>query len=420
MKILVLTNLYPPIYFGGYELECRDIAEGLGARGHDIAVVTSMCGVSSPQVEGHVHRVLRFLPEEIDSSAYSSKLAGLPAYARAQWRLGQVSRDNAAVVSSLIEQVRPDVAFLWNMSDVTFSPTASVSKHRLPRVTRIATPWVVDALRYHAGPNSLRNAIRASLTGVKNPNSCLTEGLFITPSDFIGRQLTDSGIPGDRVVTIYCPAHIPPQMPGPYQGDVFKMMFAGRVCEEKGPHVAVRAVGELAKDKDAGPFQLDIVGNGPADYLDKLKKEAESLGVADRVSFMPAVPRERLESMRAEYHSFVFTSIWPEPGAMILIENMAYGLPIIASPAGGTGEYLLDGENALVFPVQDHLALAAAMKRLMVDRSLLSRLRDGGRRTACERFDFEKILDQYERHLFNALGRARGTQAVEDGVIGKS
>ena len=40
MKILVVTNLYPPHHVGGYELGCRDVVEKLRARGHTVRVLT--------------------------------------------------------------------------------------------------------------------------------------------------------------------------------------------------------------------------------------------------------------------------------------------------------------------------------------------------------------------------------------------
>lgn len=41
MRILVLSNLYPPDFLGGYELGCRQAAEALAAAGHDVLVLTS-------------------------------------------------------------------------------------------------------------------------------------------------------------------------------------------------------------------------------------------------------------------------------------------------------------------------------------------------------------------------------------------
>ena len=41
MKILIVTNLYPPHHHGGYELRCQQVAEHLQGQGHDVQVVTS-------------------------------------------------------------------------------------------------------------------------------------------------------------------------------------------------------------------------------------------------------------------------------------------------------------------------------------------------------------------------------------------
>ena len=40
MKILVLSNLYPPDIIGGYELGCQQVVDALRARGHDVRVLT--------------------------------------------------------------------------------------------------------------------------------------------------------------------------------------------------------------------------------------------------------------------------------------------------------------------------------------------------------------------------------------------
>ena len=61
MKILALTNLYPPHYLGGYELICYMVTNELRARGHDVQVLTSKHVVSGRPAggESHVERTLR-------------------------------------------------------------------------------------------------------------------------------------------------------------------------------------------------------------------------------------------------------------------------------------------------------------------------------------------------------------------------
>ena len=63
MKILVVSNLYPPQHVGGYELGCRDVVEKLRARGHVVRVLTSNFrngNTDNPPDETEIERVLEF------------------------------------------------------------------------------------------------------------------------------------------------------------------------------------------------------------------------------------------------------------------------------------------------------------------------------------------------------------------------
>jgi glycosyltransferase involved in cell wall biosynthesis len=61
---------------------------------------------------------------------------------------------------------------------------------------------------------------------------------------------------------------------------------------------------------------------------------------------------------------------------------MGIGRPVIATGRGGSGEYLREGENALLFDAEDPAALAAQVTRLAADEALRERLRAGGLETA--------------------------------------
>ena len=94
--------------------------------------------------------------------------------------------------------------------------------------------------------------------------------------------------------------------------------------------------------------------------------------------------RTRAE-LPAEYEAsdvVVFPVTWEEPWGLVPIEAMALGRPVVATGRGGSGEYLRDGENALVFPPSEAPALAAAVRRLADDPALRTRLREGGLATA--------------------------------------
>jgi glycosyltransferase involved in cell wall biosynthesis len=80
---------------------------------------------------------------------------------------------------------------------------------------------------------------------------------------------------------------------------------------------------------------------------------------------------------------------------------MAVGAPVVATGRGGSGEFLRDGENSLIYePTDDPAALAAAVRRLAGDERLRDRLRKAGFATAArnseEKFT-NAVLDEHER-----------------------
>jgi glycosyltransferase involved in cell wall biosynthesis len=84
----------------------------------------------------------------------------------------------------------------------------------------------------------------------------------------------------------------------------------------------------------------------------------------------------------------------------VLLEAMAAGRPVVATPVGGTPELVVDGETGLLVPPRDPEALAAALRRVLEDRELAARLGEAGRRRVSERFTLEamtrRMLELYD------------------------
>ncbi len=199
---------------------------------------------------------------------------------------------------------------------------------------------------------------------------------------------------GDLGETVVEPLGVAPvfrEAPDQPWGD--RLVYVGRIDERKGIATAIEALALLPK------ATLRIVGGGDPSEADRLQRLAGDLGVNPRVTFEAPVPRERLGEVYAAGDVTVFPVTWPEPFGLVPLESMAVGRPVIATGQGGSGDYLRDGENTLLFTAGDAAGLASAVERL-TDSHLRARLRAGGRETAgqlTERRWLDAVLREHER-----------------------
>ena len=155
-----------------------------------------------------------------------------------------------------------------------------------------------------------------------------------------------------------------------------------------------------------------------ADVAAPFKRLAEQLGVSDRVIFAGA--RSDLPTIYPAADAFVLPTLY-ETFALVCLEAMASGLPVLASPVGGIEDYLRDGENGLHIQ-RDPKEIAAKLDQLLNDRELHARLREAGIATA-KKYEWKKVAQQY-LSLFDELiaerAQSRGIPAGQDQWSGAS
>lgn len=154
------------------------------------------------------------------------------------------------------------------------------------------------------------------------------------------------------------------------------LLAVGRLTHAKGLDVLLRA---WARARMMLPdWHLRIVGEGEA--RDELERLCIELGQADSVT-LPGIARD----IGAEYRgaSAFCLSSRHEGFGLVLIEAMAYGLPVVATDCEtGPKALLRDGANAVVVPVEDADALAQAVVRVCTDTDLQRRLATNAREFA--------------------------------------
>lgn len=138
-----------------------------------------------------------------------------------------------------------------------------------------------------------------------------------------------------------------------------------------------------------GPrVRLIVVGDG--DDRGRLEELAVAAGVASRVTFMGQTDDDTLIELYRSCRLMALPSL-REGFGLVYLEAMTAGKAVIAARAGAVPELVRDGETGLLVPYQDREALAAAIRSLIDDPALASRLGDRGRLRAETEFGFERF-----------------------------
>jgi glycosyltransferase involved in cell wall biosynthesis len=218
---------------------------------------------------------------------------------------------------------------------------------------------------------------------------------IVAVSERVRRQLKEyHDVPDERIVTIpngINLARFAPLDPNSraearrslgVSDEVPLLLFVGNQYRLKGLEFAIRALAEM-KTRAV----LLVVGS---DSATPFKRLAEKLGVSDRVIF--AGRRSDLPTIYPASDAFVLPTLY-ETFALVCIEAMASGLPVLASPVGGIEDYVRDGENGFHIK-RDPADIAVKLDRILNDSALQARIREQGLATA-QNYAWEKIAKQY-------------------------
>lgn len=415
-RCLVLSNLYPPHHIGGYELGCRDLVHGLRRLGWRVSVLAGDHRRDPPggAEEAGVERLLSF---------------GAPRSGPVPLRaLAAEARRELGVLRGAMRREKPDCVLAFNtwglhkvlLAELARGPvpfTLLVSDHALPPGLR-KDPWF--GFWTHAPASHLRRLLKPAVRALcrlrrLHPDAPAPAELYhsaLFTSDFLRRSHLDGDPAGSRswrgrreVLHWGVDAGLIPARPSgrPFSG---RIVFAGQLRHDKGAHTLVAAASALLRRGVTG-FQVEIYGGTQhSDYLEGLRASIRREGLADRVFLRGELPREQLLAEYARHDILVFPSIWEEPFSIALLEGMAAGLCVAATPTGGTPEILADGLNARLFPAGDPEALAVLLAELLADPGRCAELAAAARETVLSRFTLAGMASRLSDFLAASRGRA--------------
>lgn len=164
----------------------------------------------------------------------------------------------------------------------------------------------------------------------------------------------------------------------PVSGGPVELLAIGSVTPRKGYDLLLAALAQLG----ALPWRLTIAGDTTRDAaaLARLEADLARFGLQGRVTLAGAVARERLTELYASADAFVLASLYEGYG-MVFGEAIAHGLPIVATTVGAAAE-IVGGEAGILVPPGDENALRQALRRVIEDAELRSRMATAARQSA--------------------------------------
>jgi glycosyltransferase involved in cell wall biosynthesis len=171
------------------------------------------------------------------------------------------------------------------------------------------------------------------------------------------------------------------------------ILTVAKLYPRKGLDVLLRAIQVLKSSGSQCRYRFVIVGDGPEES--RLKSMTSELGIESMVLFAGDVKNDIVPALFKQCAFFALSSR-VEPFGIVLLEAMTFGKAIVATRAGGIPEFVQDGHNGLLVPVEDSQALAAAIDKLIRNKDLRERIGGNGRMIMEEQYDYDKLVVQYE------------------------
>jgi glycogen(starch) synthase len=382
MKILHISNLFPPHFIGGYEIAAADTMDALSESGHQCVVLTSNYqrgDVESSDDHG-VHRVLKL------HSAWGSYFCPESECA--------VSTYNTQIARNYIDQFSPDIVCCWNVYGLGIGIVKYLKRQRIPFTSHVLD---LSILHYQAGPRSLLLKLLGRGNDIGNLNDIVD--YCTVPSHFLKEEIEHILRREPTVIYPYlAPRRNPPKsaykLSGPVTG-----VYVGQIERHKGVETICQAAAILNGKNGTTPISLQLYGASVSGYGAEIVQKYGAF-----VKIITGKPRHEIINDLPAFDVGFFPSIWEEPFGIAQIELMQAGLPVFVTGQGGSKEALADG-NHILFRAGDANDLAEKMSALF--RNYDHDARAIGTKAAAHiesNFSKEEYVLKIERHLSGILG----------------
>lgn len=383
MRVTVVSAHYPPNFVSGGTLQPQRLAHGLRSRGHDIQVFAGWLGARKPLDTW----------TEVDDT-------GMPVQwiSSGEWIGWEIERNwynipVARVFREHLEEFRPDVVHLHSLQSLGGALVPVAKEFGARVVVTMHDFWWLCTRQFLVDPeyNPCCLVQTAGICPCQNGPERRDErtatlatllasaDLVLAPSSKAADVLIANGIAPGRVEVDEngLPASVAerlgqqrPSRPPHELDTAIRFLYAGGPDPMKGIRTLLDAADSLGNLEG---WQVTAVG--AAEYLEKTSTQIDPGRVKVRPPYLP----DELDKVLDEHDVLVLPSLARETHSLLTREALAAGIPVICSDTPGPTEVIFNEVNGLVVPAGDVEALASAMRSVVDDPELLTRISAGAR-----------------------------------------
>jgi glycosyltransferase involved in cell wall biosynthesis len=279
-----------------------------------------------------------------------------------------------------------------------------------------ADVYVYVALRRTRTPfvstchNWIKDNLQVSFYGIVDRFVLRSYSEVIAASDEVKTRLLRTGVSREKVhlirngIDLRPFALATPSLRVDSQSDVLVVGWIGRLSNEKGPDIFLRAAAHvLVKCPNT---RFIVVGDGPD--LVTLNTLIDELKIGKSISFVG-----RREDMPAVYASLdvMVSSSRQEALPMAILEGMASGLPLVATAVGDVPTVVLDGQTGILVSSEDIESLTAGIVKLLQNSTLRKSFGAAARKLIEEEFSAQRMTAHYLSVYDKAVASERSGEA---------
>lgn len=391
-------------------MSCQDHCRGLAARGHDVTILSTDYGVKDDLVPSSedilpVKRVLLCG----DSGAFTIDFRN--NYWRSEVIRFYIARRNYQITKKIIKELKPDIVYAFQLIEATFTPIVAAHRASVPVILNVGDDSYAKKIRYFNKKkitviNMFLLFRRMLAFGMfRLQPSAISH--FLPNSERTNDALFDAGVQRSQCSVI--PRYLRNEnfarssrellAPKPLMSNQLKIVYGGRICEEKGIEAFVEIIRRLRQRGVSENIQVDLYGSGDNAYEKAIISLVQQNGLERIISFYPCMEQHDFLELLREYHIFLFPFQWEEPFGNVVTQSMASGVVCVASDKGGPAEIITHLQTGCLCKQRSVDDFVKNIELLASNQDLFDAIRNRAFQEVNEKYSAAAIVPKLEKLL---------------------